>query len=79
MSKSKELLLNAKQKSGQAIVAGTALVLSSQVFALDDASNTAVTAALDSGETSVGLVVAGLIGIAAVVAGFSLVYSLLKR
>jgi len=83
MSKAKTQALESKQKSSKfAIVGGsiaTAVLASPAAMALSDANNTAATAALSGGEVSVGLVVTGLIGIAAVVAGFSLVYSLLRK
>ena len=83
MSKSKELLLKAKQKSGKLAVvgagAGATLLASAQTFALDAASNTEITTALESANTSTGLVVAGLITLAAVVTGLGLVYKLLGK
>ncbi|PCK00931.1 MAG: hypothetical protein COA42_23680 [Alteromonadaceae bacterium] len=83
MSKSKSLLLEAKQKSGKwAVVGGTVLgsvLASPMVMALTDDQNTEVTTAMAGGATSVGLVVSGLIAMAAVVVGLALVYKLLGK
>lgn len=50
-----------------------------QAFALDAASNTAITAATDSGADSVQLVVTGVIAIAAVVTAVGVVLGLLRK
>ena len=59
--------------------AGAFALTSGPVLALSEAQNTEVTAALDAGAVTVGLVVNGLIGLAALLTGFFIVYKLLSK
>lgn len=72
----KKHLKSLKNRSTQAMLAVSATVISAGAFALDDE---AVTAAYSDGSTSVGVAVAGLIGLTALVVGVNIVMGLLKR
>jgi len=60
-------------------VLAASMIVTNSAFALSTEQDTAVAGALTSGSTSVGIVVTGLIGIAAIMTGLGIVYSLLKR
>ena len=62
----------------------TALVLASvavsaPAMALTTEADTLITAAYDAAEGSIGIVIAGMLGIALILCGFGIVYSMLKR
>lgn len=59
-----------------AAIASVATLAASSAFAIDDAT---LTSAITSGQTSYGLVVAGVIALAAAGFGISLILGLLKR
>lgn len=64
------------------VVAGSvvgSVLVSSSAFAVDAAGNTAITEAFTAGGISVGVVVAGVIAIAAAMTGLGLIYGWLKK
>lgn len=80
MKNVKKLLQNKKFQNSVAIASAPVAYLASQAaFALDAATQTAITDAQTGGSTAVVSTASGLIGIVAGVVGVMLVISLLKK
>ena len=58
---------------------GSALAVSAPAMALTTDADTLIAAAYAAAEGSIGIVIAGMLGIALILCGFGIVYSMLKK
>ena len=61
------------------IAAASAVVVSAPALALTTVQDTAITDAYTAAESSIGIVVGGMLGMALLLCGFYVVYNLLKK